>query len=421
MKKLYLPSLRGTVGDWIYYPTLMKFKDIAERVDLAKEIYQSNSLNDMVQREIKEQRGQEIRDYLLQQNQRFFNSLIVAVYEGDPNWYEISSIENNTNLDDIDLPTDIPDEVINSIGILSLNGKERLFTVDGQHRLIGIKEAVASDSELRDDELSVIFIAHKTDHNGMERSRRLFTTLNKKGIPVSKGEIIALDEDDTMAITARRLVVENQIFMDKRILNHPTDNIPINNQTCLTTIGHLYDLLVLLFTKVYVSNRKSTLKKRREKLTIVRQSDNILNEHYKNACKYFELLTDCFIQLKEFAEKQDYSEVVQKYRHAEGGNILFRPIGLTIITEIVAKLAEKYPLSKCFKMISHLPTEITGPPYNHVIWDAGQKKIKSNKTLARDLLLFMLDQSIDEKKLRQKYAKVLDVDINKVNLPDKVL
>ena len=415
MKKLYLPSLRGNIGDWIYYPTLMKFKDIAERINLAKEIYQSKSLNDMVQREIRKQRGQEIRDYLLQQNQRFFNSLIVAVYEGDPSWYEISSIENSSNLDANDLPIDIPDDVVTSIGILSLNGKERLFTIDGQHRLIGIKEAVASDSELCDDELSVIFIAHKTDTNGMERSRRLFTTLNKKSIPVSKGEIIALDEDDTMAITARRLVLENPMFIDERILNHPTDNIPRNNQTCLTTIGNLYDLLAILFTKVYVSNRK-------KELTIVRQSEAVLDEHYENACEYFKLLTGCFSSLKEFVETQDYSKVVKKYRHAEGGSILFRPIGLKILTEIVAKLAEKYPLSECFKMISYLPTEITHIPYIHVIWDAGQKKIKTSRTLVRNLLLFMIDQCpIEENQLCIEYAKVLDIDNNNVKLPDKVL
>ena len=33
------------------------------------------------------------------------------------------------------------------------------------------------------------------------------------------------------------------MFMENRILNNATDNIPKSNQTCLTTIGNLYDLL----------------------------------------------------------------------------------------------------------------------------------------------------------------------------------
>ena len=221
MGKLYLPSLRGLIGDWVYYPTLMKLKDIAERVSIADEIYQSETLSEMVQRVIKAKRGKEIKDYLLKQEERFFNSLIVATYDGDPSWYDITNIRNNNEFD----PKDIPEDVVAGIGILSLSGEEKLFTLDGQHRLIGIREAVAENPQLGEDELSIIFIAHRTNAGGLERSRRLFTTLNKNAIRVSKGETIALDEDDAMAITVRRLVTENPMFMGNRILNNATDNV----------------------------------------------------------------------------------------------------------------------------------------------------------------------------------------------------
>lgn len=187
------------MGDWVYYPMLMKFKDIAERVKIAEEIYQSKTLSEMVQREIKRKRGKEIKDYLLKQEQRFFNSLIVAIYEGDPSWHEITRIESNNQLNS----ENFPEDVVAGIGILSLNGEEKLFTLDGQHRLIGIREAVAENPELGEDELSIILIAHRTDAKGVERSQRLFTTLNRKATPVSKGETIALDENDAMAITVR--------------------------------------------------------------------------------------------------------------------------------------------------------------------------------------------------------------------------
>ena len=172
------------MGDWVYYPTLMKLKDIAERIKIAEEIYQSKTLSEMVQQEIKRKRGKEIKDYLLKQEQRFFNSLIVAVYEGDPSWYDITSIESNNPLD----TEAIPEDVVAGIGILSLNGEEELFTLDGQHRLIGIKEAVAEAPHLGEDELSIIFIAHRTDLDGMERTRRLFTTLNKILFQSQKGK-----------------------------------------------------------------------------------------------------------------------------------------------------------------------------------------------------------------------------------------
>ena len=419
MKKLYLPSLRGLIGDWVYYPTLMKLKDIAERVGIAEELYQSKTLSDMVQRYIKRNRGREIKDYLLNQQQRFFNSLIVAVYEGDPSWYDITSIESNNLLD----TADIPEDVVAGIGILSLNGEEKLFTLDGQHRLIGIKEAIAEDPQLGEDELSIIFIAHKTDTDGMERSRRLFTTLNKNAVRVSKGEIITLDEDDTMAITVRRLVTENPMFIDKRILNNATDNIPKSNQTCLTTIGNLYDLLGILFTKVYIISNKKRPSDRKKELTKIRQSDVVLNQHYLNACEYFKQLTNCFLQIEEFANSiDDYPIVVKKYRHSDGGSVLFRPMGLKILTEIVAVLVEKHPLTECFKMISKLPTDLAKDPYSGVIWDSSQKKIINGSTLARNLLLYMLNHpSKDVGKLHEDYAKALGVEINQIKLPEKVL
>ena len=417
MEKLYLPSLRGIIGDWVYYPALMKLKDIAERVSIAEEIYPSKILNEMVQRWIKKKRGKEIKDYLLKQEQRFFNSLIVAVHEGDPNWYDITHIEGNNQLD----AEDIPEDVVAGIGILSLNGEEKLFTLDGQHRLIGIKGAVEESPQLGEDELAIIFIAHRTDSKGMERSRRLFTTLNKNAVRVSKGETIALDEDDTMAITVRRLVMENSMFMENRILNNATNNIPPSNSNCLTTIGNLYDLLGILFTKVYIISQKKQLSDIKKELTQMRLSEEILDKHYENACDYFMRLTNSFSPLTEFYTASDYSDIVKKHRNPEGGNILFRPIGLAIITEIISTLVKNHPLDRCFELVAKLPTDLTADPYDGIIWRPTQKKIIKGKILARNLLLYMLDAyEGDENKLHEDYAKALEKEKNEIPLPQKV-
>ena len=39
-------------------------------------------------------------------------------------------------------------------------------------------------------------VMHKNTTDGLEATRRLFTTLNKTAKPVSKNAVIALDEDD---------------------------------------------------------------------------------------------------------------------------------------------------------------------------------------------------------------------------------
>lgn len=418
MEKLFLPALRGLIGDWVYYPTLMKLKDIAERVCIAEEICQSSSLNEMVQRWIKEDRGKNIKDYLLKQEQRFFNSLIVAVHEGDPSWYDITRIESNSQFD----AEDIPEDVVAGIGILSLNGEEKLFVLDGQHRLIGIKEAVKESPQLGEDELAIIFIAHRTSPEGMKRSRRLFTTLNKYAVQVSKGETIALDEDDTMAIIVRRLVTENPMFNNDRILNNATNNIPSSNFTCLTTIGNLYDLLEILFAKIYIISKQKKPKDIKDELTKIRLNDDILNKHYANACNYFERLAAGFSPLTEFFDATDYPTIVRRYRHLDGGSILFRPVGLVIIAEIVSMLVRNNSLDECFTLVAKLPTDLTAKPYNGVIWHPTQKKLQiREKTLVRNVLLFMLNSyDGNEDELHNEYAKAIEREKYEVDLPQKV-
>ena len=51
--------------------------------------------------------------------------------------------------DQIDAELDVnqvPNEVIESIGILSLNGQEKLFALDGQHRFSGDKRCCGGES-----------------------------------------------------------------------------------------------------------------------------------------------------------------------------------------------------------------------------------------------------------------------------------
>ena len=413
MKKLYLSSLRGYFGDWTYYPCLMKLKDIAERIGFADEIYKSKTLSEMVQRELKNKWGREIKEYLLRQEQRFFNSLIVAVYEGKPNWYEITDLEGSEQLDE----SEIPDDVIASIGILCLSGGEKLFTLDGQHRLMGIKEAVKTNAELGEEELTVIFIAHRTDEAGLARSRRLFTTLNKNAKRVSKSDIIALDEDDTMAIIVRQLIERHPMFQEGRISYNARANLPKGNFTSLTTMVNLYDVLLILFTKIYGKQTK-------KKLTNTRLSDEVLEEHYKYADDYFRHLVNTFKPLQEFLDADDdYSTVTEKYRTVKGGSILFRPIGLLILTEIVsALLSQKHGLSECMTMISRLPQGLTDVPLRGVIWNSTGNTINTKgKTLARNLLLYMLDAyDRDKDELHKSYANALEVNEDQIKLPQKV-
>ena len=204
--RLMLPALRSKMGDWWYYSSVMRMSDIAERVSIAKEIHQSRSLRDLLQRQLTDRAG-EIADYLIRQDQRFFNSLVVGTYGGDPKWHEVS-MSRGPSAPDCHFPT----ELQGILGLLVLDGNERLFALDGQHRVAGIRRALERNPALGREEVSVILVAGVTqdrrdeDPAGFERTRRLFTTLNRYAKPVSKMDTIALDEDDSVAIVTRNLV-----------------------------------------------------------------------------------------------------------------------------------------------------------------------------------------------------------------------
>ena len=58
-----------------------------------------------------------------------------------------------------------------SLGFLVLRGDEKIFALDGQHRLAGIKRVVEDDLGVRaNDEVSVIFVSHQATEAGLERT-----------------------------------------------------------------------------------------------------------------------------------------------------------------------------------------------------------------------------------------------------------
>lgn len=176
-KRKDFPALRCKIGDWVYYITYMTFHDVKQWI----------KPTDMIQRELKP-RASTIADYLIKQDERFFNSIVVGVYDGAPQWYPIevqtSPVLGKPNLDE---------NARQSIGVLQFEGNENLFAVDGQHRVQAIKEAIEQMPERETEELSVIFVAHQTTEEGQRRTRRLFTTLNKCAVKVSKGEAVSDD------------------------------------------------------------------------------------------------------------------------------------------------------------------------------------------------------------------------------------
>ncbi len=412
--ELILPALRGVMGDWVFYSCLMSIEDLGSRVSFADEIHKSKELSGMIQRQLKRGRSDQIASYLRSQEERFFNSLVLATYGGAPNWSALDDLKSESRTDFVGK---LDEETVSSVGFLTLTGGESLFAVDGQHRLAGIKKAMrAGLGQDPLDDISVIFVAHRQTEKGFQRTRRLFTTLNKTAKPVSKGDIIALDEDDVMAITVRRLIEESDYFGEEGIAFVASNNMPATNFTGLTTIGNLYDILTTLFTGF-----DTELKSKKMDLQFQRPPEEKLEEYYKLATTYFRFLGESFPALQEFFDAKATENVVKKHRGNHGGDAFYRPLGLAIFSGIIAKLSKEHELEDAIELASCLPTKLSGAPYTGLMWDpSGKRIVGSNSVTLREVLLHMIGEAkFKESTILERYRKALGQE--DAELPDRVI
>lgn len=382
-----LPALRGIMGDWVYYTCLMDIGELSKRVRYADEVHSNKLLSEMIQRRLTRSRATQIANYLESKPDRFFNSLVVATYGGQPNWHALTNI-NSRNQDAGLLSLD--EGKIASVGFLTFQGDEQLFAIDGQHRLAGIKKAIHDGIEQDPyDEVSVIFVGHKDTIKGLERTRRLFTTLNKTARPVTKGDIIALDEDDVMAICVRRLIEQTELFAGNKIAFVANNAMPTSNSTSLTTIANLYDVLTILFTSA-----ESDLKRSKEELRRARPDDETLDKYFRLAETYFLNLSKNFPALEEFFRATETESVVKRYRGNHGGHVLFRPIGLEIMTRVISHFTKNMNLSRATALASKLPSDLNEPPFLRLMWEPNKKiMLNSHKVTIREILFYMAGRS----------------------------
>ncbi|WP_210397393.1 DNA sulfur modification protein DndB [Motiliproteus sediminis] len=244
--KTLIPALKAKVGDWNYYICVMKYAQVAKEVNYAYELGGNQELNSLIQRGISE-RTKEITDYLLRSEHRFLGSLIVAAYGGDPQYMPVSMEDADGVISGLD----------SSFGVLTFDGAQQYFALDGQHRLKAIKDAIKKNPELGNEEISVILVSHYDTPEGKEKTRRLFTNINKNAKTTTKSENLALDEDDGYAIVTRRIISEHVLLGEEgrvSVFNKSGDegqlsiagNVKDSDRHALTSISQLYEIVKAL-------------------------------------------------------------------------------------------------------------------------------------------------------------------------------
>jgi DNA sulfur modification protein DndB len=387
------------MGDWWYYVTTMTFDEVRSRVKKVDDIHERRELKTWIQRELRPERLAQISEYLRSQKQHFFNAIVVGIYRGEPDWYPIQVGRN------LAMPTLRPPERSrDSFGFLYLNGEEEIFAIDGQHRVEGIKSAIGHKTSLTTDQQCMIFVAHTETEKGRARTRRLFSTLNKYARPVSKGELVALSEDDTFAIVTRRVIDEYKYLNIKFVPLTKTANIPGNNAQCVTTVLGLYDLIGTISLPPRSRERRQ--------LQVGPPHNSRVQEIYTLTCHFWDLLRKTVPEIKEVTDSHPKKALAAKYRKKGGGHLLFRPVGMKAFAQAARTLVDRgKTLEDAVALLSRTTLDLNICPWPGVLWNSvAHKMINKNSKLACNLFLFMarMPQEPTSYDLLTEYQRALD-------------
>lgn len=388
MKPIDIPAIRGYIGHLVYYTATFTFKQIAERVNVDNKLYNSKSLSEQLQRALTDN-YKSIKEYILTQKEHFFNALVLAVYDGDPTWNELElEFQGNRYY---------------SMGFLRLNGQEQIFPVDGQHRVKGIKEALKENQKLEDEEISVIFIGHHNTEKGKEKTRRIFSTLNRYAKPVTPGDNIALDEDDVVAITTRDLLENCPLFMNENVNidKKRSKAIADNDDKSFTSLITLYDTNRIIYTyyKSIIDHRKKlyTRTKIAEFLKF-RPRQQEIDNFYNYLSNFWNMFIDSFPGVKCYVDNCNDEKTVSIVRNKETGGLLyFRPVALPQLIKAIyeTQFRLQNELNECILKYAQIEMCISKAPWLNLLWDKKeQTMIMEYKSKIFHMLTFLFKKEL---------------------------
>ncbi|MED9961976.1 MAG: DNA sulfur modification protein DndB [Bacteroidales bacterium] len=396
-----IPAIRGKIGNTIYYSANFTFQQINDLVKKVEgEIYTSAPLKERIQRSLTDNSGK-IKQYILDRNDRFFNALVLAVYDGEPQWTEIRF--------------ELEDNIFPNVGILHLNGREKIFPVDGQHRVEGIKDALKKNPTLANEMVSVMLIGHNTSSEGMKKSRRIFSTLNRYAKPVKLGDIIALDEDDIVAIATRELLENHPLFSGERMKVSNSKSIATTDKSSFTSLITLYECNTELF-QWYHFKRTVSGSKLKDFLK-TRPDEELISSFCEYLDNFWKLFIQIFPEVKDFLDAEPQI-AANKYRdNNNGGNIIFRPVTLLqMIKAIVYILTEDNTatIEGILNRYCQIDRNVSSLLWDKIIWNSTSKTmLVNNQILLKYLFVYIYDSTILKNKhledFYQRYELVKNI------------
>jgi DNA sulfur modification protein DndB len=401
------PGMRARMGRWSYFVIKMTMRELAENVKFASDVNTDRTLDEAIQRTLNESRvKKDIVTYLTRQQDRFFASVVVAAIEGDPKWYPVS-IEDDPRFEVFKDDNRLND----TFGVLSFDGTQNYYALDGQHRLSAVKALIDPASPTYGDapegfateEISVMIVVPEdaeSQSDFMVRYRRLFGNLNRYAKPMDQVTNIIMDEDDVFAILTRRLITDHEFFQapgrqmeSVRIKTTKGKNLKASD-SYFSSLEALYEINITLLTSRKRRDAgwdtdgidSSALQRFRPDEELIDSLDRELKLYWNAILEELEILRRNPTEMRSHSIDDDYED-----------NLLFWPIGQALLVDVTRDLLDQR---------QDLPDEPSTESVKNALAGLSAVEWNFHKPPWRHLLLIPTDNTMRDWKIRSEDRKV---------------
>lgn len=225
----YIPAIRARMGDLEYFVATITFGEAARMVEYVEAVdsWTPETPPELkLQRKLNTQRVErELVPYLMGNRDHFYSALTVEIRPA-PNGEELGVIA-------FEAKESFPGGL--QFGMLTLDGTESLYALDGQHRLKSIELAIRRQPELAREHISLILVPFRS----IDRSQTLFSDLNRYAKGPSKSMSLLFTHREGLARITKSLAQAAPLLVDR--VNMESTSLSSNSRQFIT-LSTLYEM-----------------------------------------------------------------------------------------------------------------------------------------------------------------------------------
>jgi DNA sulfur modification protein DndB len=403
------PVLRGQIGTTEYFITVMKAAEVVKSLKIPKEMpeWDDESLEERWQREINYERvKKQIAPYLAEDEDRFFGALVVDILDPDEVVFESLRAAN--------IPLSRAFGFLgDAVGILYLNGRERLVPLDGQHRLKALDFAMNGKDEkgidittfrpnaaIANDDITLILVKHEA-----AKARKIFNKINRYAKATSKADNLITSDDDEIAIISREIADEE---INSRLVNWKSNTLPASGESSkfFTTLGTIYDASLFYIERV-ISDGKPNL--------TTKPSVEVSKLWHQELKKLWGALLNDFVIFRDAVHDKESTGDLKR-AEIRNSYIVAKPAGQVVLVMAIARVLATNgdTLAGIIKKCNKIDWKSDSPLWLNILAKSGGRGdvIISGKTalnFASRMIAYMLGEPMDETELKALEAQYVNM------------